>query len=161
MKKVLLEHYRIDETHSNEDDFERLMKMDEEWPDHFDERSRPSRGELEQAGERKLEDLGFDAGVTAAVPIVPDKGIHQEALQGIGGVELLVVFEREGREFGGVFAGDHEGSGFDAELQGIEAGSGLTSLGARTGGALRVEAVGVELCDRSHRRLQGSWRAGR
>ncbi len=27
----------IDETHSNEDDFERLMKMDEEWPDHFEE----------------------------------------------------------------------------------------------------------------------------
>ena len=45
----------IDETHSNEDDFERLMKMDEEWPDHFEERSRPSRGELEEAGERKLD----------------------------------------------------------------------------------------------------------
>jgi RNA polymerase sigma-54 factor len=45
----------IDETHSNEDDFERLMKMDEEWPDHFEERSRPSRGETEEAGERKLD----------------------------------------------------------------------------------------------------------
>lgn len=25
----------IDESHSNEDDFERLLKMDEQWPDHF------------------------------------------------------------------------------------------------------------------------------
>ncbi len=31
----------VDEAHNNEDDFERLMKMDEEWPDHFEERSRP------------------------------------------------------------------------------------------------------------------------
>ena len=33
----------INETVRNEDDFERLMKMDEEWPDHFEEHSRPSR----------------------------------------------------------------------------------------------------------------------
>ncbi|MGO9115938.1 MAG: RNA polymerase factor sigma-54 [Thermoguttaceae bacterium] len=45
----------INETTSNEDDFERLMKMDEEWPDHFEEHSRPSRGEVEEAGERKLD----------------------------------------------------------------------------------------------------------
>jgi len=45
----------IDEAHSNEDDFERLMKMDEEWPDHFEERSHSSRGEIEEAGERKLD----------------------------------------------------------------------------------------------------------
>jgi RNA polymerase sigma-54 factor len=45
----------IDETHSNEDDFERLMKMDEEWPDHFEERTHASRGEIEEAGERKLD----------------------------------------------------------------------------------------------------------
>ncbi len=31
----------IDETHSNEDDFERLLKMDEQWPDHFEERTPP------------------------------------------------------------------------------------------------------------------------
>jgi RNA polymerase sigma-54 factor len=45
----------IDETHSNEGDFERLMKMDEEWPDHFEERSHASRGEIEEAGERKTD----------------------------------------------------------------------------------------------------------
>ena len=45
----------ISETVRNEDDFERLMKMDEEWPDHFEEHSRPSRAETEEAGERKLD----------------------------------------------------------------------------------------------------------
>lgn len=43
----------IDETTHNETDFERLLKMDEEWPDHFEEHSRPSRNRLEEEGERK------------------------------------------------------------------------------------------------------------
>ena len=29
------------------------MKMDEEWPDHFEERSRPSATRIEEEGERK------------------------------------------------------------------------------------------------------------
>jgi RNA polymerase sigma-54 factor len=45
----------IDETNHNEGDFERLLKMDEEWPDHFEERSRPSRAQVEEAGQRKLD----------------------------------------------------------------------------------------------------------
>ncbi len=45
----------INETTKNEEDFERLMKMDEDWPDQFDDHSRPSRGETEEAGERKLD----------------------------------------------------------------------------------------------------------
>jgi RNA polymerase sigma-54 factor len=45
----------IDEAHSNEGDFERLLKMDEQWPDHFEERSRPSREQVEEAGDRKLD----------------------------------------------------------------------------------------------------------
>jgi RNA polymerase sigma-54 factor len=43
----------IDESKDNEDDFERLMKMDQEWPDHFEDRPRPSRNESEEAGQRK------------------------------------------------------------------------------------------------------------
>ncbi len=43
----------IDETKGNEEDFDRLMKMDEEWPDYFQERSRPSRNQTEEAGQRK------------------------------------------------------------------------------------------------------------
>jgi RNA polymerase sigma-54 factor len=45
----------IGEANKNEDDFERLINMDEEWPDHFEEHSRPSRAEVEEAGERKLD----------------------------------------------------------------------------------------------------------
>ncbi len=45
----------IDESNNNTDDFERLLKMDEQWPDHFEERSRPSREGIEEAGERKLD----------------------------------------------------------------------------------------------------------
>ena len=43
----------IDDGANSERDFERLLKMDEEWPDHFEEHSRPSRGRLEEEGERK------------------------------------------------------------------------------------------------------------
>lgn len=43
----------IDETKGNEDDFERLLNMDEQWPGHFEEHTRPSRGQTEEAGERK------------------------------------------------------------------------------------------------------------
>src|SRR6185295_6703484 len=42
----------VDET-KNEDDFERLLNMDEEWPDHFEERSRPSSTRVEEEGARK------------------------------------------------------------------------------------------------------------
>ena len=43
----------IDERHDNEQDFERLLKMDEEWPDHFEEHSRPSRNRMDEDGDRK------------------------------------------------------------------------------------------------------------
>ena len=43
----------VDETKNNEDDFERLLNMDEEWPDHFEERSRPSQHRIEEEGDRK------------------------------------------------------------------------------------------------------------
>jgi len=43
----------IDESSNNERDFERLLRMDEEWPEHFDEHSRPSRNRVEEEGERQ------------------------------------------------------------------------------------------------------------
>jgi len=43
----------IDESTDNEDDFERLLKMDEEWPDHFEEHTRPSRNRVAEEGERQ------------------------------------------------------------------------------------------------------------
>ena len=42
----------IDET-NGEDDFERLLNMDEEWPDHFDESSRPSSNRISEESDRK------------------------------------------------------------------------------------------------------------
>ena len=43
----------IDERHDNEQDFERLLKMDEEYPDRFEEHSRPSRNRMDEEGDRK------------------------------------------------------------------------------------------------------------
>ena len=43
----------IDESTDNEDDFERLLKMDEEWPDHFEEHTRPSRNRVAEEGDRQ------------------------------------------------------------------------------------------------------------
>ena len=43
----------VDEKKNNEEDFERLLQLDEEWPDHFEERRRPSATRLEEEGERK------------------------------------------------------------------------------------------------------------
>ncbi len=42
----------VDDQHS-EEDFERLMKMDEEWPDQFDERPRISSTRIDEEGDRK------------------------------------------------------------------------------------------------------------
>jgi len=43
----------VDETKDNAADFERLLNMDEEWPDHFEERSRPSATRRDEEGDRQ------------------------------------------------------------------------------------------------------------
>ncbi|OHB83214.1 MAG: RNA polymerase sigma-54 factor [Planctomycetes bacterium RBG_16_64_12] len=43
----------IDETTDNEADFERLLQMDEQWPEHFEEHTRPSRNRIAEEGQRK------------------------------------------------------------------------------------------------------------
>ncbi|HBO45791.1 MAG TPA: RNA polymerase sigma-54 factor [Planctomycetaceae bacterium] len=46
----------IDEEKGNEQDFERLLNLDQdEWPDQFEDRAHRSRQELEEAGQRKLD----------------------------------------------------------------------------------------------------------
>ncbi len=46
----------IDEGSNNEEDFERLLNLDEEeWPDQFEDRTRRSRQSLEEASQRKLD----------------------------------------------------------------------------------------------------------
>ncbi len=43
----------VDEGKDNTDDFERLLNLNEEWPDHFEERTRPSRNRMEDDSQRK------------------------------------------------------------------------------------------------------------
>jgi RNA polymerase sigma-54 factor len=43
----------VDDNKNNEEDFERLVNMNEEWPDHFEERSRPSADRIEQESSRR------------------------------------------------------------------------------------------------------------
>ena len=50
----------IDEV-SGQADFERLLEMDQQWPDHFEEYSRPSRSQSEEAAQRKLDAMANTA----------------------------------------------------------------------------------------------------
>ncbi len=43
----------VDETKNNEEDFERLLNLDEEWPDTFEERPRTSSTRMEEESNRK------------------------------------------------------------------------------------------------------------
>ncbi len=43
----------VDETLNNADDFERLATLDDEWPDTFEERTKPSSQRIEEASDRQ------------------------------------------------------------------------------------------------------------
>jgi RNA polymerase sigma-54 factor len=43
----------VDEAHDNADDFERLVNLDEEWPDTFEERSKPSSARVQEEADRQ------------------------------------------------------------------------------------------------------------
>ncbi len=43
----------VDENKDNQDDFERLLNMDEEWPDHFEERPRVSSTRISEEADRQ------------------------------------------------------------------------------------------------------------
>jgi RNA polymerase sigma-54 factor len=43
----------VDESKDNVDDFERLLNIGEDWPDHFDERPRPSSNRMDEESDRK------------------------------------------------------------------------------------------------------------
>jgi len=45
----------VDESDNNSDDFERLLEMDREFPDHFNDAPRRSVSEISDAGDRKLD----------------------------------------------------------------------------------------------------------
>ena len=70
----------VDENTNNEDDFERLMQLDRDVPDHFDEAPRRSAGRIEEEGDRKLDAI---ANITARPETLQD---HLE--QQLGELEL-------------------------------------------------------------------------
>lgn len=43
----------VDESNDNADDFERLATLDEEWPDTYEERTKPSSARIEEQGDRQ------------------------------------------------------------------------------------------------------------
>ena len=47
----------VDDNSSNEDDFERLMNMADNLPDDYEERSRPSRGQMEAESDRRHDQM--------------------------------------------------------------------------------------------------------
>jgi len=92
-----------------------------------------------------LPELGLEFVEATDLPVGGYHDIHQEALHGGGGLEVVVVFEGEGFQDGGIFAGDDLGLSVNAGLEGIEAGNGIAFDGARAGGILRIEAVSLVL----------------
>jgi hypothetical protein len=108
-----------------------------------------------------LPDLGLEFVEATDLPVGGYHDIHQEALHGGGGLEVVVVFEGEGFQDGGVFAGDDLGLSVDAGFEGMEAGNGIAFDGARAGGFRRIEAVGLVLIVCRHDFcLEGSRRGG-
>ena len=59
----------VDESTNNADDFERLMQLDQDVPDHFDDGPRRSAGRIQEEGERKLDAM---ANVTARPQTLQD-----------------------------------------------------------------------------------------
>ncbi len=77
---------------------------------------------------------GFDTAHAAEAPFVCNERIDEEALVGIGGAVVFVVF---GCQFGEIFDGfvEHDlMNGDDAVLHGVVAGCGLALGGVVTGG---------------------------
>jgi RNA polymerase sigma-54 factor len=59
----------IDDANDNEADFERLLKLDEEWPEHFEDRPRPSRNRVDEESDRKHDAM---ANMAARPPSLQD-----------------------------------------------------------------------------------------
>ena len=116
---------------------------------------------LEEAVERGIgvgrvedgaEEFRLDAQKAAAQPVAVDEGIDEVVFHGGAGLQLTVILRRESLKLGGVLTGNDGGVSVNAVFQGIEAGSILTGLGAGAGGALGVEAIGLDLAWSGHSR---------
>jgi len=99
---------------------------------------------------RLFPENGFDATHAAEAPFVVNQGIDEEALVGVGGAVVLVVFGGELGEIVGGFVEHDLVVGMDAVLEGVEAGCGFAGGGARAGGFLRIGAAGRGLFGSRH-----------
>jgi len=96
------------------------------------------------------EELGFEAAEAAHEADGVNDGVEGVALVGGDGLVMAVVFVAEGFDESGILSREDEGLGFDAGLQGIEAGAGFALGGGGSGGLLGIEAVGLDLSDGCH-----------
>ena len=103
------------------------------------------RVEVRGVGQLVLDELGFEYAEAAHEADGVDDGVEGVALVGGEGLMVFVVLGAESFERGGIFAGEQDGLGVDAGFEGIEAGAGPALGGARAGGLLGVEAVGLDL----------------
>ena len=100
-----------------------------------------------------LPELGFDAARAAEAPFVVHERVDEEALIGIGGTVMFVVFGCELGEIFGFFVEHDLVNGVDAVLQGVETGYGFARGGARAGGFLCIHAVSRGLFRGCHKCL--------
>jgi hypothetical protein len=108
-----------------------------------------------------LPELGLGFAEAAELPLGGYHGIDEEALLGGGGFKAVVMLDGERFEAVRALAGDDEGASVNAGLEGIEAGDGLTALGAGAGGTLGVSAIRLNLEDGRHNFcFEGSRRGG-
>jgi RNA polymerase sigma-54 factor len=76
----------VDESHNNADDFERLLNLDQEVPDYFDERPRTSSGRMEEDADRKSDAI---ANITSRPESLQDHLISQ-----LGELEITPELEQ-------------------------------------------------------------------
>jgi hypothetical protein len=95
-------------------------------------------------------ELSVDSGEAAELPVVADEDIDVKALFGRDGLETIEIFPGEGFEFLARFPEDDFRFGVDAGFQGVHRRGGLADDGARAGGFLGIEAVGLDLMDGGH-----------
>jgi hypothetical protein len=108
-----------------------------------------------------LPELGLGFAEAAELPLGGYHGIDEEALVGSGGLKAVVILDGERLEDVRVLARDDEGASVNTGFEGIEAGNGLTALGAGAGGVLGVSAIRLDLEDGRHNFcFEGSRREG-
>ena len=92
-----------------------------------------------------VDEVGGEEAVAAKEPVVSDEDIDENAFDEADGLPLVVILGGESGENGDVFAGGDFVSGVDAGFESVHARDGFALFGARTGGELSIEAIGLNL----------------